>query len=194
MPIPAGSSAGTTKGSMVLIKSIVADGTFGTFGFYNIPQIYQDLMIVYYVRSDYAQSTTTFSTYTNNAVFSLSSYTNFSGSGSLPFGGSTATNTTAFNQAAGGAYAVSCEIPAGLSSLGLHASGMIYYPNYTSSNNKVYIVRNSIVSHPNPYATTQQTVGLYRDTAPITQLIPSTNGNYKVGSYMELWGIRAANQ
>jgi hypothetical protein len=193
MPILTPAAAANTKGSMVLIKSIIADGTFGTFGFYNIPQTYQDLMLIYYVRSDYAQYTTTFSTYTNNAIYSLSSFTNFNGVGSLTFG-STASNTIAYNQATNGSYAVGCEIPAGLSSLGLHASGMIYYPNYTSSNNKVYIVRNSIVSHPVPYATTQQTIGLYRDTAPITQLIPSTNGNYKVGSYMELWGIRAVNQ
>jgi hypothetical protein len=172
----------TAQGAMEPIGSVLCDGTTPTISFQNIPQHYQDLMLVVNGRSSFTGSFTTYSVYLNNAIFGLTSYTNIVGDGT----------TVSSNRVANGAFGASIYFPGVSSAIGNFSPSITHILDYKSSNNKLMISKfGTDVSAGGGYIGYQAT--LYRDTSPIVRVDASTNGVMVAGSRVTLYGIKGGN-
>lgn len=172
-------------GAYQRIATKLMDGTTSDINFTNIPQIYQDLFIVVYGRSDYAANDVLIQSYINGDFTStIYSQTRLEGDGASAY--STRTANTG---------AVACGyIPAGSSTAGIFGSITYHILNYTNTSTyKTTLTR--AASDRNGAGRTSLYVNTYRSTAAITSVGVATYGigNYVSGSRVSLYGIRAGN-
>jgi hypothetical protein len=169
---------------MELIGSVVANGTSADIAFNNVPQHYQDLLLIVHGRANFSGVLTTYSVYLNNAIFGLTSGTFLTGDGSSIISA----------RVTGGAFGANVRVPGiGVSDLGFRGVGISHIPSYTSNKNKLVLSSAGVEINTsgagngvNEYSAT-----LYRDTSPITIVRAATNGAWVGGSLIELYGIRA---
>lgn len=172
----------TAQGAIEPIGSVLCDGTSPTVAFTNVPQNYQDLMLVVNGRSSYTGSFTTYSVYLNNTIFGLTSYTNLVGDGTSASSG----------RASNGAFGASIYFTGVDSAVGFFSPSITHILDYKGSNNKLMITKyGTEVNAGGGYIGYQAT--LYRDTNPITYIAASTNGVMVAGSRVTLYGIKAGN-
>jgi hypothetical protein len=187
LPILAGSNA--PHGAVMPIAKIVADGSTLTFTFNNIPQNYQDLMLVSYTRSnasgtaDYVKSTYNNDSGTNYSQTELDGY----GSGS----GYSGRSTNGTSGCLGGTMPTSNNAPYLYSS---HVSHILNYAN--ASAYKTNITRTACEENGGSYSLVTIYAGLYRSISAITRIDLSLfNGTaYSAGSTFTLYGVRSIGQ
>ena len=172
----------TAQGAIEPIGSTLCDGTTVTVAFDNIPQTYQDLMLVVNGRSSYTGTFTTYSVYLNLASFASTSYTNFVGDGT----------TASSGRASNGAYGASLYFPGSGSPAGYFTPSVTHILDYKSANNKLMISKyGTEVNSGGGYIGYQAT--LYKDTSALTRVAASTNDTFVAGTRVTLYGIRAGN-
>ena len=177
-------------GAYVPIGYTSLTSSAGNIAFNNIPQGYQDLFLVAYIRSDYTSSGTFSgaSFYANNA----SSTANYS--------------TTVLNasQAAVSSYQQTTSTPSYgftgvvaaptiLSSPYMFGQYEVHILNYSNSvYNKTALIRAS--ADINGTGTLGASAALWAVTSPITSISVGVNGNLMAGSSVALYGIRSVGQ
>ena len=171
-------------GAVVPIAYGVGNGTSSNIYFGNIPQTYQDLMIIGFARSDNSTATG-FSYYLNNAGLGNFSQTLLTGNGSSA---SSARNITS------NCYGVIAPLlPFSTSTSGVFSSTELHILNYTNSTTyKTSILRNAC--DLNGSGQTDLIVNTYLSTSPITSINIATNGNFVTGTTFALYGIRTVGQ
>jgi hypothetical protein len=169
--------------AMVPIGTVVADGSFQSAIFNNIPQIYQNLMLVCSLRSTSGTAQDSFQVQVNNA-------TDIYGSTWLRGDGSTGTstrNTSGFY----GAPIGNC--PSGGGTSGVFGSSTINVMNYTSTSTFKSIICRS-ASDLNGSGDTVLSTATLRTTSALTVLhIFTSSANMASGSTVTLYGIRAVS-
>jgi hypothetical protein len=179
----ASNSAAAMHGAMVPIRRITADGSFQSAIFTNIPQTYQNLMIVCSLRSTSGAALDSFQIQVNNAT-DIYSYTWLRGNVST----ASSTRGTGFY----GVPVGNCTSTTATSNI--FASSVINVMGYTSNSTfKSVLSRTS-----NDAGTTGDTVlsaSLLRTTSPITILhVFTSSANMASGSTVTLYGVRTVGQ
>jgi len=177
-------SAGTPYiyGAMVPIASVVADGSFQSAIFTNIPQVYENLMLVCSLRSTSGTAQDSFQVQVNNAT-DIYSYTWLRGDSSS----ATSTRNTGF-------YGVPIgNCPSGGGTAGVFASSTINVMNYKNTSTFKSILCRS-ASDLNGSGDTVLSASTLRTTSAITILhVFTSSANMASGSTVNLYGIRTAN-
>jgi hypothetical protein len=179
-------NANNQYGAMVPIVSQTGfSGSTSQTIFNNIPQTYQDLMIVFSLRTTYAGVyDTSISMIANNSYTSIYSWTELKGNGSS----ASSSRTTAVNYGSTSAYGATSA----LSPTGTFASTVFHILNYANTSTfKTVLMRSAADS--NGVGGTNLTASLIQTTAGIGQLLIQTNGNFVDGSTITLYGIRAVS-
>jgi hypothetical protein len=159
--------------------SITASTTF-----FNIPQNYQDLMVVYNTRDTTAATGATLTFYLNADGANNYSYTSLNGDGS------SATSARTTNQ---GAF-VQLLHPGANATSGIFGSNIVHILNYANTSTyKTVLTRTA--EDLNGSGNTRLTSGLYRSTSGITAISAhSTSGSFASGSTVSIYGIRTVGQ
>jgi hypothetical protein len=179
-------NAGNMYGAMVPIASFTLIADAAVFTFSNIPQTFQDLMLVAYWR-DTTASTGNSSIYltTNhyNGSSNLYSQTLLSGDGSS----ASSTRATAKTYADTLGF-----VPKNSNATGIFGSAIFHFLNYANTTtNKTYLVRTS--ADLNGSGNTSLAVGLIAGTAAINTVAISPLTQILAGSTATLYGIRAVS-
>ena len=160
----------------VLLERTELNASAASVTFANIPQTgYTDLKIVVSARTDFAGNTANLYLRPNNLTTNLSQR-------ELYGTGSTATSTT--------------DAHLGLPVVGASATANtfgnyeVYIPNYTSSNNKSFSF-DSVTENNATAVLTMLSAGLWSQTAAITSIVFTADGNLVAGSTFSLYGIAA---
>ena len=171
-------------GAMVPIASFVGTGSY-VAEFTNIPQTYQDLMLVIYGRDTATGTTTSFyGNFNGLNVTNTYSHTTLSGNGSS----ASSSRTTNQNQFSGfGA------IPGANATAGILGSSVMHILNYANTTTfKTFINRSA--ADTNGSGVTTLDVGLWQNTAAITSISINPVNAFQTNSGMTLYGIRSVNQ
>jgi hypothetical protein len=182
MAISLGSVSSAMHGAVVPIAYFTGNGS-SSASFTNIPQIYQDLQIIIFGRSNFSSTFAGYSLYFNNQQNNTSySQTYLSGDGS---------NATSGRN---NGYGFSGAIPATNATSGVFASYTFNVLNYTNSTTlKTALFR--AAQDSNGSGNTSLNVGLYRtNTNAITQIDFVCQGALVSGSSVALYGIRTIGQ
>jgi hypothetical protein len=171
-------------GAMVPIASAIGDGV-NRVTFNNIPQTFQDLMLVAFARS-----------VTGAAGDALDFLINNVSSGGLY----TATYLRGDGSAAGsGAYSTNvgypqCPMPGAGATSGVYASSVWHILNYANSTT-FKTVLNRAAQDLNGSGRTDIAISLYRSTSSVTRFdfIADSGANFVAGSTFTLYGIRAVS-
>jgi hypothetical protein len=186
MPVSlAGSSSASMHGALVPIARYLADGTATGIQFSSIPQTYQDLLIVQYLRSNRVATTEQFWQRFNGDEASNYSFTNLVGNGS----------TASSNRFSSQTVMNRFDIPAASSTSGIFGSSIVHILNYRSTSIfKTVLVRSAC--DLNGSGNTNISVGVWTNTNAITTLnVATENGSNLVsGSTVHLYGIRTVGQ
>ena len=181
-------NAGNQFGAMVPIQTITfTNSTTSDATFTNIPQTYQDLMIVGSARRTDAATTATIyvTPYYSGISASPQSTTILEGNGS--------TASSSRNSSQDGAFMAS--VPAASATAGIFGSIVWHCLNYANTSTfKTSISR--AAADVNGSGTTRLAVNLTRGTGGITTVNCSTfsgSAFFETGSTFTLYGIRAAN-
>ena len=174
------SVASPMHGAMVPISyaSITA-----AINFTNIPQTYQDLMLVINSRDTTAATVTTLFNYLNNDGTTNYSYTYLDGNGTSA-SSSRVANTAPF----GGAVQIGASATSGIFS-----SNIMHILNYANTTTYKTVLWRS-AADANGSGNTRLTVGLYRSTLGITQVYVNPASAFATGSTVTLYGIRTVGQ
>lgn len=173
-------NAGNQYGAMVPIASVTL-ATAGGITFNNVPQTYQDLMVVASLRGEYASTT-------DVVLFEWGYTPNYSYT-SLRGLGASADSFRGTN-----AYGIYCNsIPAANAPAGVYGSFVGHILNYASTTTyKTGIVRQAF--DLNGSGGTSLTVGMKNTTAAVTMVeIGGGNNAISAGSTATLYGIRAVS-
>jgi hypothetical protein len=182
MPVSlAASASNKDRGAIIPIATYTSLGLNAVADFTNIPQNFQDLMIVVNGRATWNATNTTFSVYLNNAIFGLTSTTQMSSDGA------TITNGRTTN----GSFGTPGTIPALGASDSSMATSVVHILNYKTSYWKTILVRSGY--ELGSTGILEFNVGLYQDTSPTTRVQIATNGSFYYGSTVTLYGVRAAS-
>lgn len=180
-------NAGNMYGAMVPING-VQYSTDGQFAFTNLPQTFQDLRIVCFLRSTRAGAAT------DNAAFWFGPYgaNNYSETW-LVGDGSTAASSRGTNAAV---FVNSAVVPAATATSGVYAAVTIDILNYANTSTfKTVMTR--CAADANGSGTSRLAVGLYSSTSAISSFaIVANNGvgqNFLAGSSVYIYGIRAVS-
>ena len=179
-------NAGNQYGAMVPIGSQTGfSGSSSQIIFDNIPQTYQDLMVVFSLRTTYAGVyDTSISMIANNSYTSIYSWTELKGNGSS----ATSSRSTAVNYGSTSVYGAN----AALAPTGTFASSVFHILNYANTTTyKTVLMRSAADS--NGQGGTNLTASLIQTTGGIVQLLIQSNGNFVSGSTITLYGIRAVS-
>ena len=181
-------NANNQFGAMVPIQSFTLASS-GSFSFTNIPQIYQDLMLVAYVRSNTSGTNAAgISIYLNGASTTDNySVTRLLGDGSNATTGRSTTSGPTFGLTPGDAI-----LPSLGNTSGIFGSAIYHIINYASTTtSKTAIIRTS--GDANGSGRTTLNTALWANNAAISSLLLATNGAWIQGSQATLYGIRASN-
>jgi hypothetical protein len=169
-------------GAMVPIAKITL-ASYSNFNFTNIPQTYQDLMLVVSSGTQQSGSAADYARLVLNGGTIGMSTTLLTGDGS------SVTSTRESNTTSGGAIGIRPAYAANLQ--GAFITHILNYAN--TSTYKTSISR--AASDANGSGTTQLTVSLWQSTAAINAIIWGGTGNYPgAGSIATLYGIRTVGQ
>lgn len=174
-------NAGNMYGAMVPIGSSTATTSVV---FSNIPQTYQDLMLVMSLRSNKSATTASFCTRINENTGGLASYTILQGNGSS----ATSSRNT------GATFDTFIPIAGNTATSGIFSSVTYHILNYANNSTfKTCLARSA--NDLNGSGTTTLQVGLLRSTNPVTSLqVFEYEGNAMItGSTFTLYGIRAVS-
>jgi hypothetical protein len=181
-------NANNQFGAMVPIQSATITST-GAFDFANIPQTFQDLRVVLFVRSTNANATgDAYVMYFNHGgglQFTGYSSTNLAGDGS---------SAVSNRESSTSAIRIPGLIPTTTQTAGIFASISFDILNYRSSRFKTAILRGA--GDTNGAGQTTLTVGLSQNTGAITGLLMATGlggDHFSAGSTATLYGIRAVS-
>ena len=191
------SGAGSVKTGRTLYTSMNANNQYGAMVpiataepnnaqivFNNIPQIYQDLMIVVSARSAGSSSTGSIEGRFNGDTGSNYSWTWMQGNGTSAISGRGSNATVlVLGRAAGSSTASN-----------FFCTAVTHILNYSNtSTNKTVIERGA--DDQNGSGVVEMWISLWRSTAAITSITMATPGqtNFAAGSTATLYGIRAAN-
>ena len=157
--------------------------SYNNISFTNIPQTYQDLMLVVFSGTQQSGSSADYARLIFNGGAIGMSTTLLTGDGS------SATSTRETTTTSGGAIGIRPAYAANLQ--GSFVTHILNYAN--SSTYKTSISRSA--SDANGSGTTQLTVNLWQSTAAINAIIWGGSGNYPgAGSTATLYGIRTVGQ
>jgi hypothetical protein len=173
-------NAGNQFGAMVPIATAEVAGTSNNTFFSNIPQTFQDLMIVCSVRSARSGPLESINIGINGQTFIYSS-TRLIGNGS------TATSIRGTNDQY---FCYMGVVPAATSTSGIFGSAVFHILNYRSNTNKTILSRTA--ADLNGSGETQLGVGLFRYTPAISDVFISTEFTNTTGT-ITLYGIRAVS-
>jgi hypothetical protein len=181
--LPAVSSS-AMHGAVVPIARVVADGSFQSAIFYNVPQTYQDLMIVHSLRSSTSGTYDAISVQVNNTL-NIYSDTFLTGNG---------TSATSNRDTSGYYGAFIGNTTAAGTTTGIFSAGVTHILNYANSTTyKTLITR--VADDQNGSGYTTLTAALIRSTSPLTQInIYTASANIATGSTVTLYGIRTVGQ
>lgn len=182
MPIVPFSGPSAAKGALVPISS-VSLGSAGGAVFTNIPQTYQDLMMVLSTRDTNNASTPVLFNYINSDSSALYSFTTLTGDGSSVSSGKV-TGTNSFGTALqNGAY----------SAPDIFSTNIYHFLSYTNTSTfKSVLIRSS--ADINGAGGTRLSAGLYRSTSAITNIWVNPATAFAPGSTATLYGIRSVTQ
>jgi hypothetical protein len=192
MPISLASTS-AMRGAVVPIGYATSNGSVNIFSFNNIPQNYQDLFLVSYIRS--ADTTlgaaVSSSIYINGASVTANfSTTNLYGNGSSPFSSRFTTSTPSYGWQSIGSVPEAGQSGVSSNTFGCIEVNVLNYAN--SSTYKTGLMRYS--GDTNGSGMTGMGVGLWAVTSPITTISIGTYGNIAAGSTATLYGIRTVGQ
>lgn len=165
--------------TFVKIASVtVGSGGAADITFSSIPSTYTDLKIVYSTRCTADNVNTTF---TLNGSTSNFSFRQIYGSGTTTASNSSASNVSSGPITNSSAYTAS-----------IFSNGEVYFPNYTSSNNKSFSIDG--VTENNAALSYQHFIaGLWSNTAAITSIkLAPNSGNFAQYSTATLYGIKSS--
>lgn len=184
MPVSLASAPATTHGAVVPIAYSTPTGN--SFSFTNIPQTYQDLMVVLYPRDTYAATYTGISMGFNGEFGSGTNYslTRLRGDGSAADS----------NRASSQSYIPDIGFMPGASATsGIFGANTFHVLNYANtSTNKTVLCRSA--SDRNGAGWTILSVGLWRSTAAITSMLFASTTAFASGTTAALYGIRTVGQ
>jgi hypothetical protein len=182
----ASSPINTRFGAMVPLASVTGfSGASAQVVMSNIPQIYQDLMVVYSLRTTWSAFFTSISVILNGDFSTLYSNTEILANGSTTSTGrvSNINYGVSSNHAAVGASAAT----------GIFSAGTLQILDYTNTSKfKTGIFKSAVDGGTS--GGVSASIGLYRSTAAINSIMIQTNGNYVAGSTFTLYGIKAVGQ
>ena len=178
-------NANNQFGAMVPIASVTGTGSSPILAFLNIPQTYQDLMLVMSGRATDSASTDLLVLQVNANGLSTSSGTFLLGNGS-----------SATSGRSGDYYGAEIGVmPGNSTTAGIYGSAVVHLLNYTNSTTfKTALVRNA--ADLNGSGQTRLTAAMFRaNTNPITRIDIFTyaGGNLTTDSTATLYGIRAVS-
>jgi hypothetical protein len=188
MPVSlASTSASSMHGAVVPIAYYTNSSDFQNIQFTNIPQNYQDLMIVMNHRGQASL------TYTQDFIFLNSDGNQANYSNTQLLGNGSSASSTRVSRS-GGAYGVATQAPAASATAGVYGSSIVHILNYANTSTlKTTIHRDALDLNGSGY--TYLIATLYNSTAAITSLyFQSGSGNFKAGSTLALYGIRTVGQ
>jgi len=178
--------ASPKHGALVPISFINLGGV-SQVTFSNIPQAYQDLMIVLNIRSTQSATLDALDIWLNGVTGSgLYSSTYLRGDGSSASSNRYSSVNIGYAQN---------NYPAASSTSGIFGTQVIHLLNYTNTTTyKTALIRST--ADLNGSGQTQVSVDLYRSTSAVTSFsLGSDNGaNFASGSTAELFGVRTVNQ
>lgn len=175
-------------GAMQRIGWSLATSTVNTFSFSNIPQNFQDLMLVVYARGDAAGSNNSgISVYLNGASTTANySATRLLGNGSVAVSGRSTTSGPTF-----GLTPADVVLPSSGNTSGIFGTAIYHILNYANTSTfKTALIRTA--GDANGSGTTSLSASLWGVTSAITSFAVATNGNWVTGSSAALYGVRAS--
>jgi hypothetical protein len=174
----------TLFSSMVPIATVVANGTFGAFEFSNIPQIYQDLVLVANSRS--MQSSTTVGLYARPSSGVYWSGTQIYGDGGGV--GSVRFTSNSYDCQVGNTVGNSATS-------GIFGTSITHFLNYANTSIKKTFLTTS-GSDTNGSGYIKLFANSTNSTVAITNIVMYNDGNnnWASGSTFNLYGIRAVGQ
>jgi hypothetical protein len=185
MPMPLATSSSAVRGAWVPIAYWEADGTTAGTNFANIPQVYQDLVLVSFGRNTRA-------VISDHILMATNTDTSGIHDQAFLWTEGTATPASGYNNNMG--FSVVWNTYTGASAAaGNFGSGVSHIFDYTNtSKHKLMLsLSNSDNNAGNGY--NGITVNNTRSTAAVTGLYTITYNNLEVGSYLALYGIRKAD-
>lgn len=187
MPVSLSAGAATTHGAVVPIGYAVSNGSSNGITFTNIPQTYQDLMIVVQYRSQVSAATDGLYLYADNVTNGNYSSTWLTGNGT------TASSSRIQNDFYGSSVGL---VPGANATSGIFAVATTHILNYRNTSTfKTAITR--VAADANGSGTTYLTASLLRGTGAITStglFVYGGASNLTSGSTATLYGIRSVNQ
>jgi hypothetical protein len=177
-------AAGSMHGAIVPIASVILSSPTDPINFTNIPQVYQDLLIVTYARGTVASILENLVCYPNG----ITGTSNASDT-SLIGDGSSATSSRYSN-----AYNTWGVIPSASATSGIFGATETHILNYSNTTTyKTFLTRSA--ADLNGSGKTTLNVSLWRATAAITSLsIYAASANFATGTSINLYGIRTVGQ
>lgn len=175
-------------GALQRIGWSLATTTTNAFSFSNIPQNFQDLMLVVYARGDASGSNNAgISVYLNGASTTANySTTRLLGNGSGAFSGRSTTSVPTF-----GLTPADVVLPSAGNTSGIFGVATYHILNYANTSTfKTALIRTA--GDTNGSGTTTLSAALWGTTAAITSFAVATNGNWVAGSSAALYGVRAS--
>lgn len=169
-----------------LVPIAYATSTSSSVTFSNIPQTYQDLMVVMNVRDSTSATTSgLFGGFNGNFGGNTNySFTNFRGDGA------TVNTTLVTNQPY---ISADGQVYAATTNSNYYSPVIWHIFNYTNSSyNKVYASRSG--TDQNGSGNTYMSVGLWRQTAAITSVLVAAANTFVSGSNFTLYGVRSVKQ
>jgi hypothetical protein len=177
-------NAGNQYGAMVPIAQATSSGSTSQLFFDNIPQTFQDLLVVGNVRTTAAVTQASTYLLINNNQSANRSFVGMSGDGSSAysyrFGGST--------------FMSSGSLPGASATTGIFSSFNAYILNYANTTTLKSVFTRTACDR-NGAGVTEVTCNLLQSSSPVTSLNVINDGfnNFAAGSTVTLYGIRAVS-
>jgi hypothetical protein len=177
-------NANNQYGAMVPIAQVTSSGSTSQLFFDNIPQTFQDLVLIGSTRTAAAVTVASVYILINNNQATNRSVTVLSGNGS-------AASSSRFS---GSTFMFSATLPGASSTAGIFNAFNAHILNYTNTTTfKTVLTRNA--SDLNGSGVTELTANLLQSTAAVTSVNVINDGfnNFAAGSTVTLYGIRAVS-
>ena len=193
MPIKPSIPAAAMHGAVVPIAYATSSGSVSDIMFQNIPQIYQDLMLVISARGAKSATTASFIAYVGTGANGTSLLQSNENSTTVLYGDGVNAISTRTTSSSGLIF--TGGIPAASATSGIFGSFVLHFMNYAnSSTNKTVLMR--AATDRNGAGQTNVQVGLVRTTSPLLTVGAATygDGNLVSGTTFTLYGIRTVGQ
>lgn len=186
MPIIPASGSATARGALVPLGTYIADGTTVSPSFTNIPQGYQDLMLVSSVRSSSTGGSP-------QSMYILPNADSSNNKSVTTLNGNGASNSSA--RFSGGPFMFSATVPTAQAQPNLYSTQLTHIFNY-SKTNMFKIVLTTWGNDLDARGGTGINAVLYPFTTAITSITSVVDGVVALaaGTTYTLYGVRSVNQ